>query len=177
MTVSGIFKRGEVVRHFGRQELRAEFLGVEQQRIAERRWRAIRDSCRRARREQPPEDVAAVVRERDDGAADLLAAHAGGIGRADAPRRSRCRRSPTGRTPISSSASSTAICASARAPPPPSASATRFHRAPASRAKRQAVSASGRTICALAGACSLVAVPSRTRPAMPCRIAAMRKKL
>ena len=52
-----------------------------------------------------------------------------------------------------------------------------LHLAPASRAKRQAVSASGRTICALAGACSLVAVPSRTRPAMPCRIAAMRKKL
>ena len=52
-----------------------------------------------------------------------------------------------------------------------------FHFAPASRAKRQAVSASGRTICALAAACSLVAVPSRTRPAMPCRIAAMRKKL
>src|SRR4029079_5517535 len=65
--------------------------------------------------------------------------------------------------------------------PPRTAAAKRqrdgFHLAPASRAKRQAVSASGRTICALAGACSLVAVPSRTRPAMPCRIAAMGKKL
>src|SRR5262249_45951263 len=49
--------------------------------------------------------------------------------------------------------------------------------APASRAKVQAVSASGRTSAALAGACSLGAVPSRTRPAIPCKIAAMRKKL
>ena len=52
-----------------------------------------------------------------------------------------------------------------------------FHLAPASRAKRHAVSASGRTIWPLAAACSLVAVPSRTRPAMPCKIAAIRKKL
>ena len=40
-----------------------------------------------------------------------------------------------------------------------------------------AVAASGRIISALAGAWSLVAVPSRTRPIIPCRIAAMRKKL
>jgi len=44
-------------------------------------------------------------------------------------------------------------------------------------AKPQALSASGRIISALAGANSLVAVPSRTRPMMPCRMAAMRKKL
>ena len=47
----------------------------------------------------------------------------------------------------------------------------------ASRANSQALSASGRTISALAGANSDVAVPSRTRPMMPCKIAAMRKKL
>ena len=40
-----------------------------------------------------------------------------------------------------------------------------LHRA--SQANAQAVAASGRTIAALAGACSLVAVPSRTRPTMP----------
>ena len=52
-----------------------------------------------------------------------------------------------------------------------------FRHAPASRAKRQAVRASGRTIAPRNAACSLVAVPSRTRPAMPCRIAPSRKKL
>src|SRR6185437_8981027 len=50
-------------------------------------------------------------------------------------------------------------------------------RAPASRANSHALSASGRIISALAGANSLVAVPSRTRPMMPCKMAAMRKKL
>ena len=53
----------------------------------------------------------------------------------------------------------------------------RIHLAPACCANSQAVAASGRTICARAGAFSLVAVPSRTRPTMPCRIAARRKKL
>ena len=57
----------------------------------------------------------------------------------------------TGFTPISSSASATTIWASPRAPPPPKRERHGFHLAPASRAKRQAVSASGRTICALAG--------------------------
>src|SRR5262249_2957032 len=51
-----------------------------------------------------------------------------------------------------------------------------FHQAPAP-ANDHATVASGRTMSALAAACSLVAVPSRTRPAMPCRIAAIRKKL
>ena len=41
----------------------------------------------------------------------------------------------------------------------------------------QALAASGRTMAAMPIAFSLVAVPSRTRPAMPCRMAAMRKKL
>ena len=50
-------------------------------------------------------------------------------------------------------------------------------RAPACRANSHALSASGRIISALAGANSLVAVPSRTRPMMPCKMAAMRKKL
>src|ERR1700722_11229336 len=50
-------------------------------------------------------------------------------------------------------------------------------RAPASLANSQALSASGRIISALAGANSDVAVPSRTRPIMPCKMAAMRKKL
>ena len=45
------------------------------------------------------------------------------------------------------------------------------------RANSQAFSANGRIISALAGANSLVAVPSRTRPMMPCKMAAIRKKL
>src|SRR5260370_1000265 len=49
--------------------------------------------------------------------------------------------------------------------------------APASCANRHAVAASGATMAALAGAYSLVAVPSRTRPTMPWKIAARRKKL
>ena len=83
----------------------------------------------------------------------------------------------TGLRPSSSSASKTTIWASPRAPPAPSASAKVFiapnpsllpcPHCPASRANDQAVAASGRTISALAGAYSLVAVPSRTRPTMP----------
>src|SRR5579883_967285 len=49
--------------------------------------------------------------------------------------------------------------------------------APAWRAKSQALAASGATSAALAAANVLVAVPSRTRPAIPWRMAAMRKKL
>ena len=49
--------------------------------------------------------------------------------------------------------------------------------APVLTANSQAFAASGRTSVALAAATALVAVPSRTRPTMPCRIAAMRKKL
>ena len=83
-----------------------------------------------------------------------------------------------GRAPISSSASITAICASPRAPPPPSASAKVFIGAPPPRGRiASAFAASGRTSGAMAAAFSLVAVPSRTRPTMPCRIAASRKKL
>jgi len=48
---------------------------------------------------------------------------------------------------------------------------------PAACANSQALAASGCTICARAGAFALAAVPSRTRPMMPCRIAASRKKL
>src|SRR5262245_19143872 len=49
--------------------------------------------------------------------------------------------------------------------------------APASLAKCQAVSAKGRTSPAMRRALRLAAVPSRTRPTMPCRMAAIRKKL
>src|SRR5690606_10168024 len=55
--------------------------------------------------------------------------------------------------------------------------AKRWAYAPARRAKRIAVSASGRTASARAAACWFAAVPSRTRPTMPCTIAASRKKL
>jgi len=51
-----------------------------------------------------------------------------------------------------------------------------FHAA-ISCANCQALAASGRTMAAMPAAFSLVAVPSRTRPAMPCRMAARRKKL
>ena len=52
-----------------------------------------------------------------------------------------------------------------------------FFHAPACSANSHALAASGRTISAFAAANALVAVPSRTRPTMPCRIAARRKKL
>src|SRR4029453_5362288 len=66
-------------------------------------------------------------------------------------------------------------------PAPPAAAEpkgeTLRHRAPASRANSQALTASGRTSGAMAAPVSLVAVPSRTRPTMPWKIAARRKKL
>src|SRR5690349_10495979 len=49
--------------------------------------------------------------------------------------------------------------------------------APALFAKNQAVSAKGRTSLAMRRASRLAAVPSRTRPTMPWRMAAIRKKL
>src|SRR5882757_9379659 len=51
-----------------------------------------------------------------------------------------------------------------------------FHAA-VSCANCQALAASGLTMAAMLAAFSLVAVPSRTRPAMPCMMAATRKKL
>jgi hypothetical protein len=51
-----------------------------------------------------------------------------------------------------------------------------LHDGPASRANAHALSASGCTISAIAAAFSFVAVPSRTRPTMPWRMAASRKK-
>ena len=51
------------------------------------------------------------------------------------------------------------------------------YRGPAFTAQSHAAAASGRTSAAIAAAFSFEAVPSRTRPTMPCRIAARRKKL
>src|SRR5690606_38085885 len=51
------------------------------------------------------------------------------------------------------------------------------HSRPAFCAYMKAAFASGRMRAIICVACALAAVPSRTRPAMPCRIAARRKAL
>ena len=75
-------QRGKILWHRFRQKLRAEFLGVELRRLAERAGKQIGQRAG-ARSDQPARDLAAVMRQRDDVAANVLAAHAGGVSRAD----------------------------------------------------------------------------------------------
>src|SRR5262249_33227182 len=114
--------------------------------------------------------------ERDDVAAQLLAGHAGRIGGADqrADRGARDRHRLDAH--LVERLDHHDVAETAR---PAAAKRERegFHVAPASCANRQAAAASGCTIAALAGACSLVAVPSRTRPTMPWEVAAMREEV
>ena len=129
-----------------------------------------------ARQHQAAPHLGAIVGEVDDVATDRLAAHAGRVdgARHGADRGARDRDRPDAQ--FVERLEHRDMGKPARA-----AAAERereaLHQAPAARANDHAVAASGRTIRARAAACSLVAVPSRTRPAMPCRIAAMRKKL
>ena len=75
-------QRGEILRHSFGQKLRAEFLGVELRRLAEGAGEQVGQRAG-ARGDQPARDLGAVMRQRDDVAADVLAAHAGGISGAD----------------------------------------------------------------------------------------------
>ena len=75
-------QRRKIRRHLVRQKLRTEFLGVDLRRLAERAGEKV---CQRAgaRLHQAAPDFAGPVRQRDDVAADVLAAHSRGISRAD----------------------------------------------------------------------------------------------
>src|SRR5262249_1821134 len=119
----------------------------------------------------------AIMREIDGVVADVLAAHTRGIAcpnnRTDRGAGDRNRLDPQFVERLEDGNMRIAACAAAT-----QCQGHAFrHAAPAWRANPSAVSASGPTICARTAACSLVAVPSRTRPAMPCKIAARRKKL
>src|SRR5262249_56140340 len=126
------------------------------------------------------------VRGRDHGAADRLAGEAGRIGdpdrgadgtagnrdRTDADLVERLDDDDVGKPACPAAAERKAERLARDLGP-----SARGHLAPAARANSQAFAAIGRTICARAGATSLVALPSRTRPTMPWIIAVMRKKL
>ena len=170
------FELAEVVRDLLGQELLAEFFRVHQRGAAKAEVEQVGEGAG-ARRDEAAKDLGAVMRQHDDEAADLLAGHPRRIGGADqradrgagdggGPRTHLVERFEHGdmREPARAAAAERKGKASA-------------HRAPASRANSQASTASGRTSGAMAAAVSLVAVPSRTRPTMPCRIAARRKKL
>src|SRR5262249_60427837 len=163
----------------------AEFRRVDQQRSAERGREHARQRDG-AGGEQPRDRFAARVRERDHVAADCLAGEASRIGgpdrradgtagnrdRTDADLVERLDDDDVGK-PACPAAAERKAERLARALGP----SARGHLAPAARANSQAFAAIGRTICARAGATSLVALPSRTRPTMPWIIAVMRKKL
>src|SRR5262249_12759341 len=188
----GNFELAEIVRHLIRQELLAEFFRVDQRGAAEAQVEEIGKRAR-ARRDQAAEDFRAVVSERNDEAADFPARHPRRVGGADqrADRGAgdgggllghvverlehRDRGAPTrvaaaarkGGTLRQRRAASRAEC---------KVDSLR-QRAAASRATSRVLPASGRASGAMAAAFSLVAVPSRTRPTMPWKIAARRKKL
>ncbi len=167
-------QRGEILRHRFGQKLRAEFLGVELRRLAESAGEQVGERAG-ACGDEPARDFTAIMRQRDDVAADVLAAHAGGISRAN-------QRADRGAGDSGGFYAQIVERLDHRDMRQPARAAAaererkRLH-APACRANSQALAASGRTNSALAAAKALVAVPSRTRPAMPCRIAARRKKL
>ena len=117
-----------------RQELGAELLGIDRLRRRRSRPRTGPRSVPTRAASSRRTDLGAVVRELDDVAADVLAATCRPHRRRPSARRSRCRRWRRACIPISSSASITAIWASPRAPPPPSASAKLFIRPPRVRA-------------------------------------------
>ena len=76
------FERCEVIRHAARQELLAELLGVHLRHLAQAAGQQV-SKIAGARRHQAAPRPAPVVSEGDDVVADVLAAHAGGIGRAN----------------------------------------------------------------------------------------------
>ena len=169
-------QRSKIFRHAVGKKLRAEFLRIDQAGAAKARGDQRSDTSACACGQKLAEQSGAIPRQRRDMCADLLAAHAGGIGRAEkgadrgAGNRNRTDAHVVERFHHRDMRQPARAAAAER-------QSYGFHRAPASCAKRHAVAASGRIMSALAGAWSLVAVPSRTRPMMPCRIAAIRKKL
>ena len=170
------FELVEIIRHAVGQELSAEFFRIDQGGTAEAHAEQV---CKRAgaRGDEPAEHVRAVVGEPDDEATDLLARHPGGIGGADQRADRRAGDGDGLPAHFVERFEHRDMREPARAAAAKREREALRHRAPASRAKSQAVAASGRTSGAMAAAVSLVAVPSRTRPTMPCRIAARRKKL
>src|SRR5262249_31133772 len=170
----------EILRKHVADEAVIEFRRIDRERIAEARAEDLRPRDR-ARRHHAAQHLAAIMCEPDQVAPHGPATQAGRIAgpdhRADRGARDRGRlhahlierlddrdvRKPA--RAAGAERQRKALCFPSR------------HVAPAWRANSQAVAASGRTIWARAGAFSLVAVPSRTRPTMPCRIAARRKKL
>src|SRR4029077_15341468 len=161
-------QRGEILRHGLRQKLRAEFLGIELGRLTESAGEQIGERTG-TRGDEPARDLATVMRERDDVAAELLAAHAGGVSRAD----ERADRGAGDGGGFYAQFVERLEHRNMREPARAAAAKRQRKRlhAPPGRANPQALAASGRTISALAAAKALVAVPSRTRPTMPWRIA------
>src|SRR5262249_786792 len=172
----GNFELVEILRHLVGQELLTEFLRVDQRCAAEAQ---VEEICKRARarRDQAAENLRAVMGERDDEPADLPARHARRVGGRD-QRADRGAGDGGGLLAhVVERFQPRDVGEPARAAAAEREGKTLRHRAPASRANSQAFTASGRTSGAMAAAFSLVAVPSRTRPTMPWKIAARRKKL
>src|SRR5262249_48732216 len=172
----------EIVGHRFGQELLAEFLRVHQRGTAETDTEQVGESAG-SRGNQPAPDLAATVGERDHVASEIPAGQTGGVGspdqRADRGAGDRDRLGPdlVERLEHGDVREAAGPAATERERNALAGRRDLAHCAPASRAKAQALTASGCTSGAMAAAFSLVAVPSRTRPTMPCRIAARRKKL
>src|SRR5262249_54809749 len=151
-----------------------EFFRVDQRGAAQADIEQVGEGAG-AGRDQATEDLGAVVGEREDEAANILARHAGGIGGPD----QRADRGAGDGGGFAAHLVDRLEHRDMREPARATAAQCKrealAHRAPASRAYCQALTASGRTSGAIAAAVSLVAVPSRTRPTMPCRMAASRK--
>ena len=172
----GNFELAEIVRHLVGQELLAEFFRVNQRGAAEAQVEEIGKRAR-ARRDQAAKNFGAVMGERDDEAADLPARHPRRVGGCDQGADGGAGDGGGLLAHIVERFQHRDVGEPARAAAAEREGETLCHRAPASRANSQALTASGRTSGAMAAAFSLVAVPSRTRPTMPWKIAARRKKL
>src|SRR5215472_2946295 len=160
--------------HLSGHELFTKFLGVDLRGLAEPSVQKIAKIAG-ARRHQAAPRLAPVVREGDDVVTDVLTAHARGVSgpneRADRGAGDRGRL----HAHLVERLDNRDMGEPARAAAAKCQGKT-FH-APAWEANSKALAASGRTSCALLAASALVAVPSRTLPAIPCIIAARRKKL
>src|SRR6266446_6987296 len=172
----GNFERAEIVRHLAGQELLAEFFRVDQRGAAEAQVEEIGKRAR-ARRDQAAKNLGAVMGERDDEAADLPARHPRRVGGCDQGADRGAGDGGGLLAHVVERFQHRDVGEPARAAAAEREGKSLRHRAPASRANSQALTASGRTSGAMAAAFSLVAVPSRTRPTMPWKIAARRKKL
>ena len=175
------FKLREIRRDRIGQKLRTEFLRIDLRRVAEAASKQIGDRACTCR-DKPPHCLAAVVGEADDMAADVLAAHSRRIRGTD---KSADRGAGDGGR-LHAHLVERLDYRDMRQPARAAATEReregfhlryRLKRPPPGARNPSALAASGRTRLAFAAATVLVAVPSRTRPTMPCRIAARRKKL